>query len=690
MGAYLSEPITEKNSSDEVNELLACGSSSMQGWRINQEDAHNCLLSFDRDTSFFAVYDGHGGPEIALYCSQKLPEFLKNSEAYKAGDMEKALKDAFLGFDDTLLQPGVIEELKLLAGDKYPEQGEETETDDEEDLAELCQESRMPLTEVLEKYKEAKVEAGGVARLKGKEHKPLSPFLRAQKSDGASSSSSGAGSSSQATDSIASGPSGASGSSVWRPVKKLESEIDSTVSSSSTSAVEPPRGGNEASECETNGGKESYNSPDSSSSSSTVRKSVEVEPEKPGSSTDQVARLPDVKIPNGEGDEAAVSASSSAPPVAAGHQEPEISTNSGKGEGVSSSSSALQENGEVSSNSGGCSSTNDRLPKRSAAPSNIPTVDANTSSSDSEDDMDETYNENTSSTEDVGDEDSDMEENNSEFDEEASEDGEECAHEEVDDTFMNNMIEEPGKDSGCTAVVALLTGKDLYVANAGDSRCVVCRDGKAIEMSFDHKPEDEIEHTRITNAGGKVTIDGRVNGGLNLSRAIGDHAYKMNFELTPDQQMISALPDVKKITLTPEDEFMVLACDGIWNFMSSETVVEFVKERLDNGQERLSQICEELFDNCLAKDTTGDGTGCDNMTAIIVKFPRGEAREGVAKVAVETSEVAVSGKKRSASTDAKEESDAVASAADGAKRLKTDDEFPAVVVDADVDDVSST
>ena len=53
------------------------------------------------------------------------------------------------------------------------------------------------------------------------------------------------------------------------------------------------------------------------------------------------------------------------------------------------------------------------------------------------------------------------------------------------------------------------------------ARCVVCRDGVAVEMSFDHKPEDEVELRRIRGAGGKVTPDGRVNGGLNLSRAIG-------------------------------------------------------------------------------------------------------------------------------------------------------------------------
>ena len=60
------------------------------------------------------------------------------------------------------------------------------------------------------------------------------------------------------------------------------------------------------------------------------------------------------------------------------------------------------------------------------------------------------------------------------------------------------------------------------MANVGDSRCVVSRSGKAVDMSLDHKPEDEIETRRIEKAGGKVTRDGRVNGGLNLSRAFGE------------------------------------------------------------------------------------------------------------------------------------------------------------------------
>lgn len=98
---------------------------------------------------------------------------------------------------------------------------------------------------------------------------------------------------------------------------------------------------------------------------------------------------------------------------------------------------------------------------------------------------------------------------------------------------------QPGSDSGCTAVVALVKGNKIYVANAGDSRCIISKNGEAIEMSLDHKPEDELEMTRIVKAGGKVTYDGRVNGGLNLSRALGivffdlshSHSHEWNSKL---------------------------------------------------------------------------------------------------------------------------------------------------------------
>ena len=87
--------------------------------------------------------------------------------------------------------------------------------------------------------------------------------------------------------------------------------------------------------------------------------------------------------------------------------------------------------------------------------------------------------------------------------------------------YLFFLCEQPGFDSGCTACVVLMHGNQLLCGNVGDSRCVVSRQGKAVDMSVDHKPEDDIETTRIVKAGGRVTRDGRVNGGLNLSRALG-------------------------------------------------------------------------------------------------------------------------------------------------------------------------
>ncbi len=199
---------------------------------------------------------------------------------------------------------------------------------------------------------------------------------------------------------------------------------------------------------------------------------------------------------------------------------------------------------------------------------------------------------------------------------EEEEEGEEEEEEEEDYAGSTAAGSRPGFDSGCTAVVAVLReNKYLYVANAGDSRCVVCRDGKAIEMSFDHKPEDDLERERVEKAGGQVTKDGRINNGLNLSRAIGDHSYKANKELPLSEQMITSLPDIQKLEIdSTKDSFMVLACDGIWNFMSSQDVCDYIQERLNANYSKLSQICEELFMHCLAPNSEGDGTGCDNMT----------------------------------------------------------------------------
>lgn len=170
--------------------------------------------------------------------------------------------------------------------------------------------------------------------------------------------------------------------------------------------------------------------------------------------------------------------------------------------------------------------------------------------------------------------------------------------------------------AGCTAVSAMIIEKVLYVANSGDSRAVLCRNGQAIAMSNDHKPENQEELDRILAAGGTV-IEGRVNGNLNLCRSLGDFEYKSDPALSPEAQMITANPEIKTIELTAQDEFLVLACDGVWDILSNQECCDFIKERLKTHQ--LEKIIEEMFERCLAKDIgSSAGLGCDNMTAVIL------------------------------------------------------------------------
>ena len=76
----------------------------------------------------------------------------------------------------------------------------------------------------------------------------------------------------------------------------------------------------------------------------------------------------------------------------------------------------------------------------------------------------------------------------------------------------------------------------------------------------------------------------------------GDHAYKQNKSLSLPEQMISPQPDIRQITIDPEhDTWMILACDGIWNSMSSQEVVDYVNTKIDSTpQDKLSMICEEV------------------------------------------------------------------------------------------------
>lgn len=88
-------------------------------------------------------------------------------------------------------------------------------------------------------------------------------------------------------------------------------------------------------------------------------------------------------------------------------------------------------------------------------------------------------------------------------------------------------------------------------------------------MSVDHKPELPEEKARIEKAGGFVE-DNRVKGILNLSRSLGDLEYKSDTSIALKDQMITAMPDIRKEKVTfGETQFLILACDGIWDCLTS-------------------------------------------------------------------------------------------------------------------------
>ena len=158
--------------------------------------------------------------------------------------------------------------------------------------------------------------------------------------------------------------------------------------------------------------------------------------------------------------------------------------------------------------------------------------------------------------------------------------------------------------TGCTGCVCTYDAntKKLYFANAGDSRVVMCKEGKAIAMSTDHKPELESEKERIHKADGWIT-EGRVKGNLNLTRGLGDLEYKLNSSLKPEEQMITANPDILTEDLSKGIDFVIIGCDGIWDCLSNQEACDFVMERLKkNPNIKLSSIIEEMMDSIIATD----------------------------------------------------------------------------------------
>ncbi|QLL31685.1 hypothetical protein HG536_0B05500 [Torulaspora globosa] len=174
--------------------------------------------------------------------------------------------------------------------------------------------------------------------------------------------------------------------------------------------------------------------------------------------------------------------------------------------------------------------------------------------------------------------------------------------------------------SGCTATSILVSKlqKKLVCGNSGDSRTVISVKGRAKALSYDHKPTLASERSRIIAAKGFVEM-GRVNGNLALSRAIGDFEFKSNSELAPHEQIVTAVPDIIEHELNyDDDEFVVLACDGIWDCLSSQDCVDLVHYGISKGDMTLNDISSRIIDVCCSPTTEGTGIGCDNMSISVV------------------------------------------------------------------------
>ncbi|KAI9300798.1 phosphatase 2C-like domain-containing protein [Cunninghamella echinulata] len=163
--------------------------------------------------------------------------------------------------------------------------------------------------------------------------------------------------------------------------------------------------------------------------------------------------------------------------------------------------------------------------------------------------------------------------------------------------------EKEGKFSGCTAIVAYVQVKDdkrfLYTGNVGDARAVLCRQGRAHRLSYDHKGSDAQEAKRIMDLGGFM-MNNRVNGVLAVTRSLGDSVMK---------EFVVGNPYTTETELVKGDDFIILACDGLWDVCDDQTAVDLIKDIKDP-----QEASKKLLDHALANFST------DNLSVMVVQF----------------------------------------------------------------------
>ena len=186
----------------------------------------------------------------------------------------------------------------------------------------------------------------------------------------------------------------------------------------------------------------------------------------------------------------------------------------------------------------------------------------------------------------------------------------------TDKIQLNNLF---SNDIGTTANVLLLKNNYFYVANVGDSLSVMYKKEKAIKLNQEHKTTLDKEYNRIKKCGGKL-INYRINGKLNITRAIGDLSYKNRNNGLIYEQDVLAIPEVMKYSLDDVD-FIVMGSDGFWDYGDDiQTICDNIyKDIKNNPKKDLCDLIGNIFDKGLAK-SNNYLRGTDNMSCIIIQF----------------------------------------------------------------------
>ncbi|KAF4131645.1 Protein phosphatase 2C [Phytophthora infestans] len=197
--------------------------------------------------------------------------------------------------------------------------------------------------------------------------------------------------------------------------------------------------------------------------------------------------------------------------------------------------------------------------------------------------------------------------------------------------------------SGSTAVSVVIRGSTALVSSVGDSQVVLSTNGQAKDMCIAHTPDLSSERDRILKAKGQIS-KGRIYGMLGVSRAFGDIDFKTGrgeFKNRFNGDLVCATPDIVVHEVKSQDEFMVLGCDGLYDVMEPQDVVNFVRAKLGLHGD-VQHATEELVSHAIALGST------DNVSAIIVCFNQDE-QEAVPVTPIEAAQAAEAQKKRAAS-----------------------------------------